>query len=42
MVNGKYEEEVDFDYDKDLPVDILNTTMYNIDYIDRLTNGDEW
>lgn len=42
MVNGKYEEEVDFDYNEDLPVDILNTTMYNIDYIDRLTNGDEW
>ena len=43
LVNGKFEEEVDFAHSADLPVDILNTTMYNIDYIDRLANNeDSW
>lgn len=41
LVNGKFEEEVDFAHSADLPVDILNTTMYNIDYIDQLANNED-
>jgi len=39
LVDGKFEEEVDFAYSVDLPVDILNTTMYNIGYIDKLAGA---
>lgn len=38
LVNGKFEEEVDFAYSADLSVDILNTTLYNIHYIDKLVS----
>lgn len=36
LINGKFEEEVDFAHSVDLPVDTLNATLYNIDFIDRL------
>ena len=36
LVNGKFEEEVDFDYYRDLNVDTLRNVMYNISYIDDL------
>lgn len=37
LIDGKFEKEVDFTYNKLLNVNELNATMYNIDYIDRLT-----
>ena len=36
LIHGKFEEEVDFAHSVDLPVDTLNTTLYNIDYINTL------
>lgn len=36
LVNGKYEAEVDFDYQGDLSVDQIADVLYNIDYIDEL------
>ena len=36
MINGKFEKEVDFAHNADLPVDILDAVVYNIDYIDQL------
>lgn len=36
LVNGKFETEVEFDHKENLPVDIMNDTLYNIDYIDKL------
>jgi hypothetical protein len=40
LINGKYEEEVDFSYNEDLTSTGLANVMYNIDYIDRLAG--EW
>ena len=36
LINGKYEAEVDFDYQGDLSVDQIADVLYNIDYIDEL------
>ena len=38
MVNGKFEKEVDFAMSGDLTTSQLNSTLYNIEYIDRLAN----
>jgi hypothetical protein len=36
MIEGKFETEVDFAHNETLTTEILNSTLYNIEYIDRL------
>ena len=40
LINGKFEKEVEFDMNTGVAVDITNMTMYNIDYINRLCEGE--
>ena len=40
LVNGKYEREVEFDFQTDLPVDTIDNVMYNIHYIDEMVSNE--
>ena len=40
LIDGKFEKEVEFDMEQGVAVDIANMTMYNIDYINRLCEGE--
>ena len=40
LVNGKYEREVEFDFQTDLPVDTIDNVMYNVHYIDEMVSNE--
>ena len=40
LIDGKFETEVDFSMGPQVEVDIANMVMYNIDYINRLCEGE--
>ena len=40
LINGKFETEVDFDMGPSVDVDINKVVMYNIDYINKLCDGE--
>lgn len=40
LVNGKYEREVEFDFQTDLPVDTIDNVMYNVYYIDEMVSNE--